>query len=148
MDFDEVITAIIIAFAIFVAEDLYKILIIEPNRSFQSLKGEITYSLIYYANVYNNAIDLADGDEVRIEKYRNISSAFRDLACKLFVCAENRKKYNFFIPKKKDIQAAASELIGLSNGMFCPYNTGKCSETNKSNKESVQRIKSLLKISI
>lgn len=142
----ELAIAFAVPVAVYCFEEFLKILCITPFKEYRKLKGDISYSLTYYANMYNNVIDLADNNSDRIKEYNSASEKTRDLASRLYVCAETREFYNFRIPQKRKLIEAANCLIGISNNMFCPYNTHDGSAANEANRRSEQKIRETLSI--
>lgn len=119
--------------------------IIEPIQEFAKLRGEISETLIFYANANANMTDyylkgMEESEkrpeperEIVRDRYKNIISAhwkrqddastkLRQLSSQLLAKATAIPLYPLFsfllrFPRKADISAAASGLIRLSNSM-------------------------------
>lgn len=85
---------------------------IKPMQEYNNIKAEISYLLVYYANIYMNpkVYDSKEKDEAR----EKASEELRIAAAKL-VGFKQRKT---FLVKKYNIEKASRNLIGLSNGMY------------------------------
>jgi len=107
---------------IFVLGQMILKFVIEPIHEFNKLKGEIAYSLVFYANVYMNVpLSYTDLSEDRQDRDK-AQQVFRGLASQLCPRAriipwlkiwESLK----FVPKYKNIIEATKDLIGLSNSI-------------------------------
>ena len=87
--------------------------VIEPLSEQAKITGEITYALIYYANIYMNP-----GSEKELNK--ETSEALRRLASRLLASTHAVPCYRFLhflrmVRKKSDVVRASRKLIGLSN---------------------------------
>lgn len=114
-----VLTALVTVFSgtvVLVAGQLAIKFVIEPIHALWRLRGEITDSLIFHANVYMNvgyvAQELAD----------KASDVFRQQACQLLARAHQVPCYGFLerlgvVPKRQNLEGAHRELIGLSNSV-------------------------------
>lgn len=100
--------------AVFVVSQFFLKWIIEPLQEYRELKGEISYALLYYANI--NA-DFALPDEVA-ETRKNL----RGLASRLRKTHAKIPFYNLcsvfrIVPLREDLFTASTELVGWSNGL-------------------------------
>ena len=92
-------------------------LFIEPLLKLRGAIGEISFSLIYYANIIGNIDDDIPLDKERISKAKD---SFRKLAAELRVAAYELPCYRIFyflrlVPRRRNVLEAAPNLIGLSN---------------------------------
>ena len=117
---------------------------LKPLEQYKQIKSEISYSLVYYANVYSNVIDLADDQEMTIESHKHASDEFRILAAKLHGFIETLFWLKPLIPPKEKLLEASQELMGLSNSFFCAYKTHETHEQNRENRQYAERIRELL----
>lgn len=108
---------IISGVAVFVIGQIFLRVFIEPWQEYLQLKGKLSSSLTYYANVYSNPgcgkFEL--NDEARNET--------RKLASELDAIVNKIIFYDFFsyirlFPERERIIAAKAALIGLSNSTF------------------------------
>ncbi len=95
---------------VFALGKIIESLCVQPVISYQKVIGEITYQLVFYANVYSSKL-------VRSEMHQEASDQFRKSASRL------QTYYNpvhwmhlWFLPSRKDIDKATASLIGLGNG--------------------------------
>jgi len=117
-------------------------LFVEPIHRLRSLIGEITDSLIFYANVYSDP----PPNIVTVGSYREASDILRRHASQLQARAHAIPWYNFWasmklIREKKEVAEASIELIGLSNSVF-----GGPGTTGSANTKTARRIAELLGI--
>lgn len=116
---------------------------IRPTEEFEKLRRKINSTLSLYACYYTNQIDIANSDKKLVEQYSSAADTVRMIAVELraFVDDEKRKKY------KKigvvEISTAASNLMGLSNSFFTPYNCPGMTE-NMENRKTADEIRKLL----
>ena len=95
----------------------------------------MVYKLSYYANLYSNAIDLADysDSDKFVEEFKLASDELRKLSCSLKGFAETISWFRIGIPNQKTINDSADLIMKLSNSFFTPYNTGESYEQNRKN---------------
>lgn len=107
---------------IFVIGQIILRFIIEPILELNRIRGEIAYSLIFYANVYRNArpeyTDLREDTKMRDD----VQKIFREQASRLCPKASIIPWFKIWellkiVPKFQNVTAAAEELIGLSNSI-------------------------------
>lgn len=132
---------------VFVLCEILKDIWLNSLARFKEIKQKISYNLVFYANVYTNVIDLADNNTKEIEIHKEASEKFRELASELSGFIETLYVFKLGIPKKENLVETASLLMGLSNSMFCAYNTHTSRDENKHNNEYRKQIKELLKLS-
>ena len=105
---------------IFVLGQLLLKFILDPIHKQRETIGDIADSLIYYSNLYTNLMGtyIPEHEERKIasEKVRQLSTVLVSRTHLIPFYAY----LAFFkcVPKEKHIKEVASDLIGLSNGMF------------------------------
>jgi hypothetical protein len=116
MVLDSVITAVltvIIGVTVYALSQMASKLLIEPIHKLDEMRGQIAYSLEFYANIYTNP---GVGTPTQRAKVANI---FRRQAGLLMSRAHMIRWYKFFsyglVPKIENVKKAFSNLIGLSN---------------------------------
>ncbi len=116
---------------------------IEPAHGQAKVIGEITYSLIFYANVYARG----GGEFSMIQRtvLDEVMDAFRRNASQLIAATNAVRAYAVverlkFAPPRKDCMEAARLLIGLSNSISRP--------NMEENLERRGKIASLLRIKL
>lgn len=87
---------------------------IEPLHELSKTIGETSFALVYYANLYSNP------GTGKLEEMDEASKNIRRLAAKLVSSAHAVRGYGLLsliraVPRKRDVNSAASSLIGLSN---------------------------------
>ncbi|POP33381.1 hypothetical protein C3B58_07730 [Lactonifactor longoviformis] len=90
---------------------------VKPMQEYKSIKSEISYILVYYANVFMNPVNKAEDNfftDTWQTLYDEASKELRIAASKL---AGFKQRKPFFVKKDK-VEMAQSALIGLSNGLF------------------------------
>jgi hypothetical protein len=90
-------------------------LVIKPYIEFRKLLGEISYNLVYYANVLTNPPDTA-GEE----RFREATDTIRRLSASLRAAAAGLPEYRLLaitrsVPSRKTIHTAGGLLIRISN---------------------------------
>lgn len=88
-----------------------------PLEGFRRTLGEISFNMIYFANIYTNPG--TDDRDTRLE----VSRKLRSLASQLISDSYAVNGYWLFslirfIPPRKRVNEAANNLIGLSNSVF------------------------------
>lgn len=127
---------------VFILGQLFIELILQPMKRFKEIKAKISYSLIYYANVYSNPITDAVYSE---NSQRRIGcdeaqKSLRGLAAELAGFCEEKWFFNY--PNQKIIDEVVSCLIGISNSIVTPHSEITIEHTEK----RVEIIRRLLKI--
>lgn len=90
---------------------------IKPLQEYHKIKSEISYLLIFYANVFSNPISRKEKENMKKEGkelYSEATRKLREAAARL----EGFKQQKPFFVRKDNIEEAARGLIGLSNGLF------------------------------
>ena len=101
----------------FVLGQLVLKLVIEPVHEFKKAIADIALALIEYANIYSNPG--VAGEEIE----KKVSEQLRKLASRINAQIYLIPLYGitarlFGLPSRQKVLAAASDLIGLSNGVF------------------------------
>lgn len=131
---------------VFVICEYLKEIWLSPLQEYKKLKQKAAFALTYYAKYYCNVIDSASENNELIDKYNSVSVKLRDLASELRAFVEILSWLKVGIPSKEKIYKASSNLIGLSNSMFCPHNTNNSVERNLENENRANKIRELLGI--
>ena len=89
---------------------------VKPMQEYKTIKSEISYILVYYANVFMNPVKAENNffTDTSQALYDEASKELRIAASKL---AGFKQRKPFFVRKDK-VEMAQSALIGLSNGLF------------------------------
>lgn len=111
--------------AVFVVGQLLAKFVIEPIHEFKKLLGEIRFGLVFHMQAIVTPVgDKASEDEA--------STALRKLACDLLSMSGAIPFYGFwsaafcdFVPRPEQVNAAFSQLIGLSNSVHQPDRSEK-----------------------
>lgn len=86
-------------------------LCVQPYVSYKKVIGEITYQLVFYANVYSSKMMKGEVQDEAAEKFRisaaRLQTYFNPIAWMNLP----------FVPTRKEIDEATAQLIGLSNGI-------------------------------
>jgi len=113
--------------------------VIDPIKELKELLGEIQFSLIFYAQAIYTPVDDRAGEDAA-------QKVIRDLASKLRAKTEVIPWYSFFsriskgfLPLKKNVMEASSQLIGLSNSL-------KKEDRSEGNAVRIEKIERLLNI--
>ena len=107
---------------LFIVTKLIERFIIEPVAEFRDTIKEITFSLVYYANIYSNA----PSDTLPKELLNEASRSIRTLSAKLYASIDHINCYSVFsffkvLPKYKDSRDAARNLMNLSNAVYSKH---------------------------
>ena len=109
-------------------------LIIEPVQEMRKTIGQISHSLIEYANVIGNPG--VPSEEVMRDSSRHLRQLSSQLQSHLYlVPAYNLTAKIFRLPAKEKLLVASGSLIGLSNSLF--RKSEKVYEQNEKKVESV-----------
>lgn len=113
----EIFLTILSGVIVFILGQLVLKLLIEPIQEFRKTVADIAHALIEYANIYANPGGVSHESEKKAsEELRKLSSRlnaqmylipFYQIIAKLFR-----------LPPRDKLVGAASDLIGLSNGVF------------------------------
>lgn len=142
--FTSVITSSITAIVGFIVF-LYSKVYYKIYEKYKDLKVHTSYSIVYYANLYNNPIDLAEvADNKLPENYNKASDELRKLAAEWEAFKQYKIFSSAFPISDKKISKVSSNLIGISNSFTHPYGT-KDRETNKYNRDIIGKVKKILK---
>ena len=107
---------------IFVSGQIINKFIIEPIHNQSKIIGEVSDTLIFYANIIHSP------GFVGIEKEKILHEKLRELASRLLTKSDMIKGYSFFqkigiVIEKSNISDAYHGLIGLSNEFPASKNT-------------------------
>ena len=136
----QVFLTVLSGVGVFVIGQIFVKFVIEPIQEFYKLTGQIGHSLIYYANVYSNT-EVSPEPELKAAQ-----ETFRQHACDLHLRAHTIPLYGLWarirlLPPRTNANAAGSNLIGLSNGVY-----DKSAKAGEMNDKSRQRIEALLNL--
>jgi hypothetical protein len=124
---------------IFVIGQIILRFIIEPILELNKLRGEIAFSLIFYANVYiNPPANLVFPEDRKL--LDNIQEVLRKLASQLCPRASVIPLFKIWellkiVPNFDNFAAATTELIGLSNSIHEPN-----VDFNKIRREKIKKL--------
>lgn len=128
------VTAVFAAFAFLFTQIYFKY-----YQDFRSLRGRTATLLTLYASSFSNPLDLAKTLNHELPKsYIEASIELRKLASDWRGFMEVKPKM-LLKPTKKLCVIISKNLIGLSNGMNCPYNSS-CYGTIEGNIKYVKTI--------
>jgi hypothetical protein len=130
-----IIVTVISGVLVFIIGQILTSIWLTPLQQYKELKKEVVYKLSYYANLYSNAIVLADysDSDKFVEEFKLASDELRKLSCSLKGFAETISWFRIGIPNQKTINDSADLIMKLSNSFFTPYNTGESYEQNRKN---------------
>lgn len=141
-----IIITVISGVLVFIIGQIFKEIWLTPLQEYKKLKAKISFSLSYYAQYYSNAVDFATCGEKTKKIYMDASDEMRKISCELDGFIETLSWFKPCIPKKKKLYEASREIIGISNGFFCPYNSDRTETRINYNIKSRDSIYKLLKI--
>ncbi|MEH2463089.1 hypothetical protein [Nostoc sp.] len=102
---------------VFILGQLVLKLVIEPIQEFRKTLADIAFALIEYANIYSNPGHAGNELENKASlKLRKLSSRLN--AQMYLIPAYTTISKLFRLPSKDNLVEAASDIIGLSNGVF------------------------------
>ena len=132
-----VITTVLSGVLVYVIGQFILRLIIEPIQEFAKIRGEINYTLIYYANFISNPG--TGNQDIRNE----ISDNLRKLGGRLMAVSNSIKLYSLLsrlqlLPNRGDLKKSVSGLIFLSNSIH--------SSDGRSNSNEIKNIMQYLKL--
>lgn len=120
----------------------------KPIERYKELKALTSYTLMLYANIYSNPIDIATTNNKLPDNYKIASEETRKLASdwKAFIYLKTFP--GFFVLRNKKILVISHSLIGLSNSLTLPYNSNGREYRHESNntKKLVDDINKILHI--
>lgn len=124
-----ILLTIVSSVSIFVFGQIILETFIKPLKEFNIIKAKIIIFRRFYANIISNPIDLATYDKTDselkiIEKYKKCEDEFRKLSCKIYVFKYSNFLLKLFIVESGNIEDISKELMGISNSLYLPYNTG------------------------
>jgi hypothetical protein len=130
---------------IFVVSQIVLKFVLEPIYDLNKLRGEIAYSLMFYANVYMDSfpslagfITTNFGEDIKVRD--NVQKIFREQASLLCPKASVIPWFKMWellkiVPRYRDIAEATTELIGLSNSIH-----DKGMEFNKLRRDKIRKL--------
>lgn len=102
---------------VFILGQLALKLFIEPIQEFRRTVADVSLALIEYANIYANpGVSSEDIGKRVSEELRKLSARLNALVYLLPLYNYTSKLFG--LPSKDNVVNAASDLIGLSNGVF------------------------------
>lgn len=135
--FVTIFATVISGVLVFVLGQIMVKFVIDPIKELKEVFGEIQFSLIFHAQAIYTPVGDRDGEDVA-------QIVIRDLASKLRAKTEVIPWYSFFsriskgfIPPRKNIMDASTQLIGLSNSV-------KKEDRSEINHDRVEKIGKLL----
>lgn len=128
---------------VFVVSQLIMEFILKPVIFYKELKGRIASNIVYAAQYYENPLsrenfwDLSISEKYK-EAYQEVSNELRKLASELAGFQEAHRVLFPCKDRKKAVELAILNLIGLSNGLICPEkNMEKTIELNEKRKQEI-----------
>ena len=128
---------------VFVVSQWIMEFILKPVISFDELKGRIASNIVYAAQYYGNPLSQENFFDFSIsakykEAYQEVSNELRKLASELAGFQEAHRLLFLFKVRKKTVEFAVLNLIGLSNSLICPEkNMEKTIELNEKRKQEI-----------
>lgn len=107
-----IISTVLFGVTVFVLGQIILEVWIKPTREYLILKSKISFALVYYAHYYSNPLSNTEHHE----KYSEGSEEIRKLAAELE--GYKQRKPIFTLPRKKELEMASKELIGISNVFY------------------------------
>lgn len=141
-----IIITVISGVLVYIIGQILKEIWLTPLQEYKKLKSKISFSLSYYAQYYSNVVDLATCGEETKKIYIAASDEMRKISCELDGFIETLSWFKPCIPKKKNLYEASREIMGISNGFFCPYNTNETGIRINNNIKARNTIYKLLNI--
>ncbi|WP_126454824.1 hypothetical protein [Sulfuriflexus mobilis] len=112
----EIFLTILSGVAIFVIGQVFLKLVIEPVHRFRSTISDISYALVYYADIYSNpGVTGEDRETETKQKLRTLSSDLN--AATYLIPKYDLVRHLFGLPHRDNIVKAVGLLIGLSNSL-------------------------------
>ncbi len=117
-------------------------------NKYNQMKSEVVAALTLYSQFYHNPVDLAETEDHKLpNNYDDASVELRKLgatACALAAIIPEKEKH---LPiSKADLMNVSGNLIGLSNSMCTPYNSGSSLEDRAAVRAREAEIRKLLRI--
>lgn len=141
-----IVITVISGVLVYIIGQILKEIWLTPLQEYKKIKAKISFSLSYYAQYYSNVVDFATCGEKTKETYKSASDEMRKISCELDGFIETLSWFKPCIPRKSKLYKASREIMGISNGFFCPYNTNKTGTTINNNIKARKTISKLLKI--
>ena len=149
----EIFSTVVTGIAVFVSGQFIVKSLIEPYKELAKIRGEIAYSLIFYANVYlkpgikDFTVRTLETNEFiarRTKELNEVQLLFRKHASELMARQHSIPLYGIWervrlVRKKSDILAASRALILISNNMF-NAGIGPAEENKETRREIEQKL--------
>ena len=121
----------------FVIGQLIVKLVIDPVQEMKKTIGQISHSMIEYANVIANPGVLSD--DIMNETSKHLRQLSSQLHAHLYIVPQYQKTAKVFgLPGKEEVLAASGSLIGLSNSVFRAGSSDRIYEQNAKRVEIVR----------
>ena len=141
-----IIGAVISGVIVFVCSQIIVQKFVKPYEDFKILKGKVAFILVMYAHFYCSPIKATEEfPAAYIDSRRQASIETRKIAAEVSAFQERIGRKYLGIPSKKELQEAASKLIGLSNSFFLTPN-GEAHIEGERNRECAESIRQVLAI--
>ncbi|EOU1714967.1 MAG: hypothetical protein E6Z74_07610 [Clostridium perfringens] len=131
-------------FIIFILSKIYY----EPIKKYRELKARTNYLIIYYANIYNNPIDIANTNNKLPDDYKVAQKELRKISAEWNTFIYLKYVHMFGALKNKNLIIIYENLMGLSNSLNLPYRTNNefLKEQKTEITERINLIKRILKL--
>lgn len=130
-----IVSTVLTGVTVFVLGQIILEVWIKPTREYLMLKSKISFALVYYANFYSNPLVNTKNNE----KYNKGSEEIRKLAAELE--GYKQRKPIFTFPRKKNLEIAIKELIGISNGFYGLSNhLDRAMENNIKSRNKIKKV--------
>ena len=101
---------------VFVAGQVFLKLVIEPVHRFKATVSDISYALVYYADIYTNPG--VTGEERETDAKQKLRTLSSELNAATYLIPKYEWARLFFgLPQRDKVVEAAGTLIGLSNSL-------------------------------
>lgn len=142
----EILWTIVSGVVVYALSQLLFELWIKPLQKYMDMKSRVSNLLVLYAPYYSDALQLSDENSANKKKeYELVSNETRKLAAEIRGFIEIMPMIHIGMPSKKKLYIASGKFIGLSNGLYKPYNiNGRNSEV--ANDRNIKEIKENLHI--
>ena len=112
----QIFLTIISGVAVFVLGQIFLKLVLEPVHRFKTTVSDISYALVFYADIYTNPGITGEEREAETkQKLRTLSSELN--AATYLIPKYEWVRFLFGLPDRDKVEKAAGMLIGLSNSL-------------------------------
>ncbi len=135
--FVTIFATVISGVLIFVLGQIVVKFLIDPIKELKEILGEIQFSLIFHAQAIYTPVEDRAGEDAAQKVIRDLASKLRakiEVIPWYSLCSRISRE---FLPPKKNIMDASSQLIGLSNSV-------KKEDRSEVNRNRVEKIRKLL----